>query len=382
MEAPTKILVVDDNQDNIDLLDFALSDLHYHVLKVLNGKSALVIAEKEQPDLIILDIQMPEMDGFEVLRRLRKNAHTEKIPVILLTAMRKDPQSIESGLALGADEYLTKPIDTEELLVRVKSIMRVKKAEQELERTKADFTAMLVHDLRSPLAGIKGTLECIGDMGTDEVLDQLHHELLEAALASSEKMLNLINDILDLSKLEAGKLLLSKMKVDFPAIVDISCRNLRIPMNNKKLRLEQKYAPNLPKVDVDPDKIGQVMTNLVSNSIKFTPEGGTISIAADVEDYVDELDGSTRKRLIVSVADTGAGIAKEELPLLFDKYKQTKTGKMSKYKGTGLGLAISKRIIEAHKGKVWVESEVNKGTTFHFTIPVMDSKNPAEAAGH
>ena len=372
-EVPAKILVVDDNQDNVDLLHFALSDLHYHVIKALNGKSAIVIAEREQPDLILLDIQMPEMDGFEVLRRLHQNPRTEKIAVILLTAMRKDPQSIESGLALGADEYLTKPIDTEELLVRVKSVMRVKKAEQELERTKADFTAMLVHDLRSPLAGIKGTLECMRDLDTSKLLEQLHLELLDAALTSSEKMLNLINDILDLSKLEAGKLMLSKMTVDFPSVVDISCKNLRFPMNNKKLRLVQQYAPNLPKIYIDPDKIGQVMTNFVSNSIKFTPEGGTISIMAELEDYIEELDGSTRKQLFVTVKDTGAGIAKEELPLLFDKYKQTKTGKMSKYKGTGLGLAISKRIIEAHNGKVWVESELSKGTTMCFTIPLMDA---------
>lgn len=379
MDVSTKILVVDDNQDNIDLLDFALSDLHYEVSKALNGKTALILAEKEQPDLIILDIQMPEMDGFEVLRRLREKMHTQRIPVILLTAMRKDPQSIESGLALGADEYLTKPIDTEELLVRVKSMMRVKKAEQELERTKADFTAMLVHDLRSPLAGIKGTLECIRDISSTEVLDQLHHELLDAALTSSQKMLNLINDLLDLSKLESGRVHLTKLKVDLPSIVDLACKSLRIPMNNKKIHLEQKFTPNLPKINVDPDKIGQVMTNFVSNSIKFTPEGGTISVSADQEDFLDELDGKTKKRLIVMVADTGAGIAKEELPALFDKYKQTKTGKLSKYKGTGLGLAISKRIIEAHNGSVWVESELNKGTTVCFTIPVPDSTSSSKS---
>ena len=379
MDVSGKVLVVDDNQDNIDLLDFALSDLHYEVSKALDGKAALILAEKEQPDLIILDIQMPEMDGFEVLRRLRQKARTERIPVILLTAMRKDPQSIESGLALGADEYLTKPIDTEELLVRVKSMMRVKKAEQELERTKADFTAMLVHDLRSPLAGIKGTLECIHDIGTNEALDQLHHELLDAALTSSEKMLNLINDLLDLSKLESGRIHLTKMKVELPAIIDLACRNLRIPMNNKKLHLEQKYTPNLPKINVDPDKIGQAMTNFVSNSIKFTPEGGTISISADQEDFLDELDGNTKKRLIVMVADTGAGIAKEELPTLFEKYKQTKAGQMSKYKGTGLGLAISKRIIEAHNGSVWVESELTKGTTVCFTIPVAHTTSSSKS---
>src|SRR3990172_2326668 len=145
------VLVVDDTEDNLDLLEFALKRKPVKMLRATSGKECLVIAQQHSPDLILLDIQMPEMDGFETLRRLRANPLTLRIPVIFLTAQRKDAESIATGLALGADQHLTKPIDTEELLVRTRMLITLKKAEAELERTKADFMAMLVHDLRSPL---------------------------------------------------------------------------------------------------------------------------------------------------------------------------------------------------------------------------------------
>ncbi|MBI3787917.1 MAG: response regulator, partial [Ignavibacteriales bacterium] len=161
-DEPT-ILVVDDTEDNLDLLEFALKRKPIHLLRATSGRQCLEIAQEKIPEIILLDIQMPEMDGFETLRRLRANPVTAKIPVIFLTAQKKDAESIATGLAMGADQYLTKPIDTEELLVRTKMLIRIKKAEAELERTKADFMAMLVHDLRSPLIGIKSVVELVLD---------------------------------------------------------------------------------------------------------------------------------------------------------------------------------------------------------------------------
>lgn len=142
------ILVVDDTEDNLDLLEFALKRKPVEMIRANSGMECLSLARERQPDVILLDIQMPEMDGFETLRRLRDNPATAKIPVIFLTAQRKEPESIEKGLLMGVDEYLTKPIDTDELLVRTKTLVRIKRMEAELERTKADFMAMLVHDLR------------------------------------------------------------------------------------------------------------------------------------------------------------------------------------------------------------------------------------------
>ncbi|MEX0602631.1 MAG: response regulator [Bacteroidota bacterium] len=153
------ILVVDDTEDNLDLLEFALKRKPVSMLRATSGRECLQIAREQRPDVILLDIQMPEMDGFETLKHLRDHPDTKSIPIIFLTAQRKDPESIEKGLLLGADEYLTKPIDTDELLVRTRTLVRLKRIEAELERTKADFMAMLVHDLRSPLAGIKDVIE-------------------------------------------------------------------------------------------------------------------------------------------------------------------------------------------------------------------------------
>lgn len=156
-ELQPTILVVDDTEDNLDLLEFALKRKPVRMLRATSGKECLSLAHKHHPDIILLDIQMPEMDGFETLKQLRASRSTAGIPVIFLTAQKKDPSSIEYGLSIGAEEYLTKPIDIDELLVRTRWLVRLKKMEMELERTKADFMAMLIHDLRSPIGGIKST---------------------------------------------------------------------------------------------------------------------------------------------------------------------------------------------------------------------------------
>jgi CheY-like chemotaxis protein len=193
------ILVVDDTEDNLDLLEFALKRKPIKMLRAISGQECLVIAEEKRPDLILLDIQMPVMDGFETLRRLRANPATAKIPVVFLTAQRKDADSIATGLAMGAEQYLTKPIDTDELLVRARMLIQLKRAEADLERTKADFMAMLVHDLRSPLIGIKSVIELLQDAGKGSPLNDDHFELLNSAHSSARKLLELISDFLDLS---------------------------------------------------------------------------------------------------------------------------------------------------------------------------------------
>ncbi len=370
----SRILVVDDEEVLRYMIISLLKEEGYEVDGAEDGEQAIEIIQSRPYDLVLLDIRMPVVDGIGVLKFVKeRDPDTE---VIMLTAFSDVNVAVEC-MKLGSSEFLTKPVEPDALSARVRTVLRAQEAErakqqakEELERAKADFTAMLVHDLRSPLGGVKGALEFIRDLGEDRILDQLHHELVQAAVPACEKMLDLIDQILDLSKLEAGKLLLSKAKVDFSDIVEYISKNLRIPIKNKKLHLEQRLSSDLPKVDIDPDKIGQVLMNFVSNSIKFTPEGGTISIFADVKETMEGPDNGSGKQLVVSIADTGAGISEEEFPLLFEKYKQTMAGKTSKFKGIGLGLVINKRIIEAHGGKVWVESELNKGTAFHFTIPL------------
>jgi signal transduction histidine kinase len=366
------LLVVDDTEDNLDLLEFAMKRKPIKMLRATSGRQCLAVAQEMNPDVILLDIQMPEMDGFETLMHLRANPVTAKIPVIFLTAQRKDASSIEQGLELGADEYLTKPIDTEELLVRTRMLVRVKRAESELERTKADFMAMLVHDLRSPLNGIKSVIDFykeLRDQGKPYTAEQLG--LLDTAGESAKRMLELINDILDLSKFEAGNMALEKQKIALPIIIDSVCRESSLQFKQKDVAVVKNYGANLPDVVVDAEKVGQVLMNILSNAMKFTKSGGSVKITTSLVNEKPDAASENRDFVLVSVTDTGVGIAKEEISQLFERYKQVSSAKRTKQKGTGLGLSICKLIVQAHGGRMSVESEVGKYTTFHFTLPVV-----------
>ena len=363
------ILVVDDTEDNLDLLEFALKRKPVHMLRANSGKECLTMAQDQQPDVILLDIQMPEMDGFETLKRLRANPATAKIPVIFLTAQRKDPESIEAGLMMGADEYLTKPIDTDELLVRTKTLVRLKRMEAELERTKADFMAMLVHDLRSPLAGIKDVIEFFRELEqSGGALTVDHFTLLAASQESAERMLQLINNLLDLSKFEAGKITLHKEASSLENIVRKAAKQMEFQFRQRNVSLHVETKPDLPSVMVDAGKIGQVLMNLLSNALKFTSSDGHVRIS--VEELRDKSEGAAQRTVAVAVTDTGMGIPRDELSGIFERYKQASTAKRVRQKGTGLGLAICKLIVEAHGGHIGVESEAGRSTTFRFTLPL------------
>ena len=368
------ILVVDDTEDNLDLLEFALKRKPIKMLRATSGMACLALANENKPDLILLDIQMPEMDGFETLKRLRANPETVKIPVIFLTAQKKDPESIAKGLALGADQYLTKPIDTEELLVRTKMLISLKKAEAELERLRADFMAMLVHDLRSPLIGIKNVLELLQESDKTAPLSQDYFELINSAQMSGNRLLELVSDLLDVSKYEAGNIAFDKSSVPVSRFIDPILRQMEVQFRQKNVTLTTTYADGLPNVFVDAQKTEQVVMNFLSNALKFTKSGGTIIIGAEAitEKIHTELEELNRRFVRVRITDNGVGISQEEISMLFKRYKQASSARTTKQKGTGLGLVICKLIVEAQGGTVGVQSEPGKGSTFSFTLPVAE----------
>jgi two-component system sensor histidine kinase/response regulator len=374
MEERLKILAVDDAPDNLILLDKLLKRQGFDVVNASSGRECLSKSASDHPDLIILDVAMPEMDGFETLKHLRGNEITKSIPVIILTANSKDAKSIEEGFSLGADEYLTKPIDQDELIARVRSILRVIKAEQEIEQLKADFQSMLVHDLRSPLSVIIGVLELAANGEFDKNPEELK-EFLGSALETSQKMLGLINDILDVAKLEAGKLQLNKQPNDFNAVVGGVVARLKVLARDKGISLTIQEDKNIPLCEFDSGKIEQVVTNLVSNAIKFTPKDGCVTIKTYVKHIEDDVLGLKGEYAAMDVEDNGVGISSDEIPLIFDRYRQAKSAKTSGQKGTGLGLTIVKRVTEAHGGKVFVESSLGKGTKFGVVIPLNGDKN-------
>lgn len=369
MEERQKILAVDDASDSLVLLDKLLKRQGFAVVGASSGKECLSKSISEHPDLVILDVAMPEMNGFETLKHLRENEITRDIPVIMLTADSKDAKSIEEGFALGADEYLTKPIEQDELIARVRSILRAVKAERELAQLKLDFQSMLVHDLRSPLSAIIGVLELetSGELNKNPAEMK---EFLRSALETSQKMLSLINDILDVAKLEAGKIQLNKQPNVFNAVVASAVARLKVLAREKGVVLTIEEDRNLPACEFDSGKIDQVVTNLVSNAIKFTPKGGSVTVRTCTKRFDDDALGLKGDYVVLDVEDTGAGIPPEEVPLIFDRYRQANNASTYKSMGTGLGLTIVKRVTEAHNGKVFVESTLGKGTKFTVVIPV------------
>ncbi len=370
------ILVVDDTQDNLDLLEFALRRKPVKMLRASSGFECLDVARDQNPDVILLDIQMPGMDGFETLKRLREGELTAKIPVILLTAQKKDPVSIEKGLQLGADLYLTKPIDTEELLVRTRMLVRIRRAETELERIKADFMAMLVHDMRNPILIIKSFLELLLEDENMKFLSEDLKMIAGSALNSSSTMLNLINDILDLSKYESGNVPLQKLPQQIVNVVDDVLQQMVIQCRQKNITVKKHIMKDLPQVLIDGAKMGQALMNIVGNALKFTPPGGTIAVSAEYTNEAVSEEGIGGQMVQIIVSDSGIGIPQAEIPHVFDRYKQLSTAGLIRQKGTGLGLAICKLIIDAHGGKIKITSEVGKGTTVRIFVPL------ASASGH
>ena len=363
-----KVLFVDDTEDNLDLLEFALKKKPISMLRASSGKECLVIAEDQQPDMIVLDIQMPEMDGFETLRRLRANPETAKIPVIFLTAIKRDPQSIAEGILLGAEEYLTKPIDLEELFARVRSIYRVMAMQRELEQVKSQFMAMLVHDLRTPLTIIISSIDYIlRHYGDGKPLDEDSIKLMQTVLASTRGMSYLVNDLLDLSKYNAGQMQLNKQTITIHELIEESLQPFLLQFKQKNITLNSDVNINLPRLEADSGKIVQLMTNLLANAIKFTSDNGIVGITVEHENSANQ----KQPFIKVTVSDTGIGMKPEDIPLLFEQYRQVSSAKRTKEKGTGLGLAICKLIAQAHGGTISVVSELNIGTSFTFTLPTV-----------
>jgi len=247
-----------------------------------------------------------------------------------------------------------------ELGMLIKYLLKI----EEIETIKADFTSMIVHDLRSPMAGVLGLLQLMRYGKTGIVNDQ-QKKLLSQVLVTLNKLVNLVNDVLDVSKIEAGRLDLQKTHIQLFEVIESAINNIKILAEEKYLIIKNEYPKNLPQVAVDETRIEQVFVNLISNAIKFSPPNGEIIIGATC----------ANKFIKLWVRDSGIGIPADEIDKIFDKYQQTKKIKSSRRNGTGLGLVICKMVIQAHGGDIWVESEEGMGSSFYFTLPVENAAN-------
>jgi two-component system, sensor histidine kinase and response regulator len=369
------LLVVDDNASNRDVLTRRLKRQGYSVVAAENGIQALEQMGVRDFDLVLLDIMMPEMDGFEVLSRLKSDDRLRHIPVIMISAL-SDADAVARCIEMGAEDYLPKPFDPTLLKARTVACLERKRARdrevrytadlresyqrgQELEQMREDLTHMIVHDLRTPLSSVISGLQTLAAMGD---LNEPQQEMLDISLAGGRTLLAMIGDLLDIGKLECGTVLADLREVTSSDIVAMAHRQVAVLASAKDLTLTAHIEPGLPAFTADHDKLVRTLVNLMSNAIKFTPAGGAVKIATRMSK-----DG---KSLLFSVTDTGEGIPAEAFGRIFEKFRQVETRSAGHTHSTGLGLTFCKLVVEAHGGTIWVESEMGIGTTFFFTIAI------------
>ena len=384
MEKKHNILIVDDRPENLLTLESILESPELNIIKAGSGNEALGLLLEYDVSLVLMDVQMPGMDGFETAEIMRSSERTKHIPIIFVTAISKQRKHIFKGYETGAVDYLYKPLDLEVLKSKINAFVELFKYKTSLEETtqklqktveelhdakiaaeeatkaKSSFLASMSHEIRTPLNGIIGIAE-LGLMDKD--LTPLQAERFLDIKTSGQNLLEIINDILDISKIEAGKLELEEADFSIRETLDKLFKIINVFAQNKAVNLVVDMDPAIPDILIgDQLRIRQVLTNLLNNAVKFT-EKGYVRLKIEMIDLVEE-----QIRLRFCVEDTGTGIPKDKQELLFEKYTQAEVSTTRKYGGTGLGLNIARKLVELMGGKIELESEEGTGSKFFFTI--------------
>jgi signal transduction histidine kinase len=356
-----KILVVDDSPDNLFLIKTVLEGEGYSVTTVDNGISALAELEKSPCDLVLLDLMMPGMDGYEVTKHIRGDTQFQTyIPILLITA--HNAPNVAKGLDLGADDFIRKPVTVDELLARVRSLLRLKRSideRDEIDRQRQDFVSRLTHDLRTPLVAADRMLMLLqeGALGT---LSPQMQEVITIMGRSNINLLSMVNTLLEVYRFEAGRKTLIFQEVDVIQLLEEVVGELKPLAAEKALSINLDVFGEISKAIIMGDRleIYRLFTNLIGNAVKFT-ESGSVSIKVNTEEANNE------NYLNIAIADTGIGIPPEEQASLFERFRPGS----HKTSGSGLGLYLSRRIVEAHHGNIIVNSQVGKGSVFIVTLP-------------
>ena len=365
--AEFKLLVVDDVQTNVLLLKALLSKDGYGILVANNGQEALEVIRNENPDLILLDVMMPGMDGFEVAERLKSEEYRCEIPIIFLTAL-DDTQSIVNGFKLGAGDFISKPFRKEEVMVRIKHQLSlvaarriIEEKNEELRKTIAGRDKMysvIAHDLRSPMASMKMLLNTIMMSVEKDKIDPDIFDMLEMSNKTSEEVFSLLDNLLKWTKSQLGKLTVIPQKLDISGLADGVVEVMNSVAEVKHIKLIRTDHESF-FVYVDIEMIKSVLRNLISNAVKFSNPDSDIKVGIKAEDG----------KVIVSVTDSGKGIKKEDQhKLLKDSTHFTTYGTNSE-EGSGLGLLLCRDFARKNGGELWFESEENLGSVFSFSLP-------------
>lgn len=364
-----KILLVDDRPENLYSLESMLSEDDRIILKANSGEEALKIAFSEDLSLIMLDVQMPDMDGFEVAHMLKSTKRTKNTPIIFVTAISKEKKYMLQGLSEGAIDYLFKPLDIDVTKAKVETLLKFYTQQKELEQKNIElaklneeknyFLGVASHDLRNPLGNIL-TLASFIEQESNNNLSAEHKNYLEVIINSGRHMLELLNNLLDVSKIESGSMELQLQQGLITDIIQQSISENKLAADKKEISLEYSIADKLPKSSFDAMQIQQVLSNLISNAIKYSHKGTHVEINADLQN----------DSIVVTVKDQGQGIPIAEQANLFLPFSKTSVKSTNGEKSTGLGLTIAKKVIEAHGGSIWMTSTVGQGSSFCFSLPL------------
>jgi len=358
-----KLLLVDDDADDRKMVRLALTRssnvVDFNIENAGTLSEATEFLKNKEYDVVLLDLGLPDSQGIDTVKKVRTASPNALI--IVLTGLADEETGLEA-IENGAEDYLVKGKSIEQVLVRIirYSIER-KKVEEKLKdaiAAKLQFMSMVSHELRVPLTSIKESIAIVSE-GLAGRIKKKQQNYLNIASRNIDRLNKLISDLLDLHKLEAGKMHFEMKDNNANETVKEVYDTMQPSAKSKGIDLVLELDGDIPMVSFDKDKITQVLSNLVNNAIKFTEEGRITITTGKREDIIQ-----------ISVSDTGCGIKKGDLPRLFQEFEQLETSGAEKTCGTGLGLAISKEIVIKHNGEIWAESEVGKGATFFFTLPM------------
>ncbi len=363
-DAPT-ILVVDDNPNNIKIVALIMSALKYKIVIATNGEQAIEMVKQTRPDLILMDVMMPKIDGFETCRIIKSKKENENIPVIFITALN-DTDSLVKGFKAGGVDYISKPFNKDELISRMRTHIELKKTRDQLEKTSAHLAelnslkdkmfSVIGHDLRSPLSSVKMTLEFLSAINISD--NEEVSESLKLMSKTTDEVFSLLENLLGWARSQSGNLQIKKEPIRVHDLV-----NSIYLLNKGSIELKKiDFSTEIPEdhfVSADLMTIKIVLRNLVSNAIKFTPEKGSIRIKSE----------QLTEGIRLSVSDSGVGISGEDLPKLFNPNSHHTTYGTNREPGSGLGLILCKDFVEKNGGTISIESELGKGTVFYIHIP-------------
>ena len=391
-DVPPRVLIVDDERRNAELLKVMLTPEGYVLLTASCGEDALALLADQQPDLILLDVMMPGMDGYQVATKIKQNPATNNIPVIMLTAL-DDRNAKMLGLNAGAEDFLTKPVDRAELCVRVRNLLRLKAYGDKLRvahaalaialteagearlmaehanNAKTQFLRAMSHELRTPLNAISGYTEIL-EMGIRGSVNPAQVKDLGRIKRASAYLLRLINDVLTIARLEGARPLhLISIAVN-PVLSEVeSLCILQAKANGLTLMVTECHHEIFAKADAE--RFQQILLNLVTNAIKFTPKGGSINVTSDDDAGV----------VRVRVNDTGVGVRMLDIERVFEPFVQIDRHLTSDtQQGVGLGLSISRELARAMSGDLTLESVEGVGSTFTLTLPIASDISAAPSA--